>query len=353
MKHLVYSLVIIGSAAFSCTDSSEQKTKQHEVNNTDSLVTKPNETKSVEFDPSKMECVPTAYRYGDSWSNFAPGTFGKKTYLYGSMEPKAKIIDTLKFNTAVNILAEYPDFFLICSPKGKSGYVKKSDLFIHAIFSGLDYSTYLFGITKYGTSDGTSCANSTLKIVKVNDNKEIVDTYRDSILGKDYNVEIIHNSALKNSDALFYISYSCYNEIGVTGDHFIVDNGKKLSRLILAIGSGDGGYSDLCTVYLPVTLTNGKKVVLAKNGIISVDETTGKPEFYEYPVNCGIPIEQLVIVENKTIEPIEKDEEGVKQQYNADGTEATKIGFLEVIYYQWTGTRLRKIKTVNKNTQNE
>ena len=57
MKHLVYSLLIIGFAAFSCTDTPEQNPEKNEVNKADSLASRSEEAQTIEFDPSKMECV--------------------------------------------------------------------------------------------------------------------------------------------------------------------------------------------------------------------------------------------------------------------------------------------------------
>lgn len=304
-------------------------------------VDKTNNAQSIQIDYSTFECVSTYYRYGDSWSEFSPGTFGKTTFLYNSTKSDAKILDTLLFKSPVNILAEYSDFFLVCTQKGKSGYTKKTDLYLHQVFG-----KYLFGISKYGTDDNTNCKESELKVLKINDKNEIIDEYYDTISGKDYEIKFIHNLALKNAKALFYLNYHCYSEIGVSVDHFIVDNGQKLSRLIKTGSTGDGGYSDISTVYLPVTLTNGKKIVLAKNGVLSIDETTAKPELYSFPNNLGVQIDELIVVEDKSVEMLWDEEKG-KLKYNNDGTMAENVTIISTTFYQWTGTTIKKIKTIN------
>lgn len=322
---------------------SKQITQLLQKIQSDSLIIQKQTTKSLQrtqVDLSTIECMPTTFRYGDSWSTFSPGTFEETTFLYNSMTSNAKIVDTLEFNSPVNILAEYPDFFLVCNQKGKSNYIKKTDLYFHSIFWGLKSNTYLFGISKYGTNDNISCMSSKLKVVKINDKKEIVTKYNDSILGKDYEIKLLHNSALKNVEALFYLSYHCYSGIGLEVDHFIVDNGKGLSRLVLASGSGDGGYSDISTVYLPVTLTNGKKIVLAKNGVLSIDETTAKAEIFTYPTDLKVPINELVVVQDKSLEMLDG--------YNDDGTMAEDITNIVTTFYQWNGMGIHKIKTVKE-----
>lgn len=351
MKQTIYILTLV-LGLLSCNNRNENKTEKEEFKNSDSLKVQTKQTpqapqtiQTIEIDPSKIECVPTSYRYGDSWTNFSPGTFGESTFLYNSTTSDAKIIDTLKFNSPVNILTEYPDFFLVCTQSGKSGYVKKTDLYLHSIFWGLKSCTYLFGISNYGTNDNTSCKSSKLKVIKLNEKQVKINEYKDSILGKDYEIKLIHNSALKNAEALFYLSYHCYSEIGVVADHFIVDNGKQLSRLILTSGSGDGGFSDISSVYLPVTLTNGKKIVLAKNGILSIDEATAKAEIFSYPTNLGIPIDELIVVQDKSVEMLWDEEKG-ETKYNADGTMAENITNIVTTFYQWNGTTIKKVKTI-------
>lgn len=304
---------------------------------------------TTEADPSKMECIPTQYTYGYN-NNFDPGTFGKTTYVYNSIKPAARVIDTLPFNVSVNILKEYPDLFLVCTPKAKSGYVKKTDIYFHSVFWGYKRCTYLFGIDKYPkpkdnqAGDFTACDASGLKVIKLSPTKKVLDVYHDSIQGAHYELKLIYNSALKNADAVFYLNYHCYSEIGITADHFIVDNGTKLSRLLIAGGEGDGGSSGQSTVYLPVNLINSKKIVLAKNGIISVDDNTAKVELYPYPANCGIPINELIVVEDTSTETV--DDESGQPTYDSDGTLAKKITINQTTYYRWDGNTLRTIKII-------
>ena len=351
MKQVIY-LLVLSLLMLGCKSNTEKKTQKSSSLKANSLAhpIKKSLVDTVEIDPSKIECIPTAYSYGYN-ENFSPGTFGKITYVYKSTKPAAKIIDSLSFNTSVNILKEYPEFFLVCTPKGKSGYIKKTDLYFHSVFWGLKSRTYLFGISKYPKKNNNepdnfpTCAASELKVVKINESKEILDVYKDSIQGEHYELKLIYNSALKNSEAVFYLNYHCYDELGVSTDHFIVDNGKKLSSLIVRGGSGDGGDSEESIVYLPVYLTNSKKIILAKNGVISIDDNTAKPELYPYPANSGIPIDELIVVEDRSTEVVE-DETNGETKHNSDGTVTEKITITGTTYYQWNGNTLRIIKTM-------
>lgn len=345
MKKIICFLIFI-LGLLSCETITEKKVDKKILSNTDTLSTQTKQTKQQPFqiDLSNIQCIPTPYRYGYGWSYFSPGTLGEITYLYSSTSQNPELIDTLKFNTRVNILSEQAEYFLICTPKAKIGYVKKTDLYLHFIANGSD--SYLFGISSYGTDNDISCASSKLKVIKLSNNLTIENELNDSIMGRNYDIKNIHNSALKNSYSLFFLSYHCYSGLGFTANHFIVDNGKQLSRLILTVSSGDGGSSDLSTVYLPVRLTNGKKIVLARNGVLSIDETTAKPEIYPYPSNVDIPIDELIVVENKTAELL-WDDKNEDMKYNSDGTIAERFTNIETIFYRWDGTTIHKMKTIN------
>ncbi|KAA9333661.1 hypothetical protein [Adhaeribacter soli] len=319
--------------------------QEQEVKNYESAQSAPE--KIVYADPVSLECMPKRFQDPNCGTGFEPGTFGKKTYVYESPKPGARKTDSLAFATSVNILAEYPEHYLVCTPKAKSGYVKKTDLYLYNQYAagapGVSYY-YLIGLTKIGNVEVRECASSALKIVKIDDKKKVLETYTDSIKGEDFHLGEIYNSTLKNVTTFFHLSYSCFDEIGVFYDHFIVDNG-KLMKLLVEGGTGDGGYSDFSNVYIPIRLTNGKKVVLARNGSLTVDSETGKVETYPYPANSGIPIEDLIVVEDVSVEAL-FDEDTGKSKYNKDGTAANVRTVLKVVYYRWNGKALRKVKTI-------
>lgn len=288
---------------------------------------------------STLEEVPNSYQNADSWTEFSLGFCGKTTFLYDSNRFNANIIDTLPFLSIVKILSEGQDFFLVWTRKGERGYIKKTQLYLNQVAGN-----YYLGLNKYGTNDISSCAESELKVVKLHwrNNKEIVDKYYDTILGKSYDVKYI-NSALYNSNAVLHLNYSCYKEASVIKNHFIIDNGQKLSRLIKTSNFGEGGYSRKNTVYLPIKLRNRKKIVLAKNGTLSIDKTTANPEIYSYPSNLGVPKDELIVVEKKSVNKRLSKEEKRENKYNK------KVTILSTTFYQWNGTKIEKIKTIKQN----
>jgi len=307
----------------------------------------PNDTTVI--DPNTLGCLVTPYKHGYDNSEFAPGTFNKINYVYDSPKSGAKIIDTLSFNTSVNILKEYPEYYLVCTPKAKSGYIKKTDVYLNKMFGSVDmaFYYYLTGITKYPKSadleeNSETCENGALKIIKIGDkSNKILDTYTDSVAGGNYDIKSINQIGLQNAKSIFHITCSCMHDIETDWDLFVVDNGKKLSRLIEINGSGDGGDGEGADIYLPITLVNGKKIVLAKDGELTLDFTTAKPEIYPYPADCGIPVNQLVVVEYWT----ESEPEDGQPQYASDGTAISTKTITSTSYYKWDGSKLKEVKT--------
>jgi len=348
MKPLIYlSLLLL--LISSCKCNTEKKSKKFESIKAKSLARQTRETANdtIEVDPSTLGCLPKAYIHGYDEQEFSPGTFNTITYVYNSSKPDAKIIDTLSFNTSVNILKEYPEFYLVCTIKAKSGYIKKTDLYLNKMFGGADMSYYLVGITTYPQKKdrewGNDCHNSALKFVKIEDkSNKILCTYIDSILGVSYSIKSINSVALKNAKAMFHINYNCMQEIETDEDLFIIDNGKKISKLFLTSSSGDGGDGEGTMIYLPVTLVNGKKIVLAKEGVVSVDPETAKPDIFPYPADCGIPIDELIVVQNWSEEAVEDG----KPEYNSDGTAVQTTTITSTTYYRWDGNVLTKVKTI-------
>lgn len=330
MKFALLSILFFGFIA--CKTPSDNKLNENKISKASfAQIGKANIGQPIKkVDYSKYEGLSASYQNEHSWYEFSTGTFEKTTFLYDSNSLDAKIIDTLPFKSPVKILSEGPDFFLVWTQQNKNGYLKKTDVYLHSIINH-----YLFGISKYGTNDNISCTESQLKVIKVNDKKEIIDEFYDTIAGNDYDIKFIVNSALKNARGLFYLSYTCYDGVGIVINHFIVDNGQKLSRLIKTSGMGDGGHSRKNTVYLPVRLRNSEKIVLAKNGVLSIDKTTAKPKIHSYPNNLDVPIEELIVVEDKSVKRLSEDAKSNKQ-----------VTIHSTTFYKWNGTKIKKVKTI-------
>ncbi|MCC8426446.1 hypothetical protein [Mucilaginibacter sp. UR6-11] len=329
-----------------CKDKTEKKVTRKTVRVTRQENRPKVSPDTAAIDPAKLGCLLTTYRYSYDPQTFSPGTFNKITYVYNAIKGTAKVIDSLPFNTPVNILKEYRDYFLVCTPKLKSGYIKKPDLYFQSFYGGEDTS-YLVGIAKYPphlseVDDDVTCEPGIVKFIKTGKSQKILNTYTDTIEGAHYQINKLSSSALKNSVGIFHLTYSCMHDIEDDMDLFVIDNGKKLSRLFLAGGSGDGGYYDDTRIYLPIQVTNGKKIVLAKNGVLSVDDTKPQLEIFLYPKDCGIAIDELIVVQSIQVEPVGDD----KPKYNNDGTEAENLTIEFTKYFRWDGNKLKLIRTI-------
>ena len=279
--------------------------------------------------------------YGDDYT-YQPGIAVEQTYLYDFRKNDTVLLDTLTFLDPISLVAETGTHFLAATPKGTIGYIRRDAVYFHKLWSG-----HTIGITEYGTLAGDLCGTSKLRIQKLDADNSLSYTYSDSIEGKDYSIEVIYNSTLKKVKNIIHLNYHCYQGIGSNYEHFIVDNG-KLSQLAIMFSSGDGGYSDHSDIYLPIRLTNGKKVVLAKNGKITANSVTGKTEVHDYPKDCGIPIENLVVIETYTIGDVPEEYRN-HSEYNKDGTQFIYKNDVVSTLYQWDGEQLKKIKQITNN----
>ena len=254
MNRLVY-IFLLTFIIFSCTRPSKiskQTTDKLKRNLSVRQSNKHNIVDTALIDPNTLGCLVTHYSYGNDPEHFSPGTFNKTTYVYNSTKPNAKIIDTLPFNTSVNILKAYSGFYLVCTPKAKSGYIKKTDLYSNKMLGSSleseDYN-YLIGITKYA-KEADTYEGSILKFIKINyKSNEILDSYVDSVYGGSYEIKQVYSVALKNVEAVFHITHNYFHDIETDADLFVIDDGKKISRLIYEEGSGDGGDGQGSNIY--------------------------------------------------------------------------------------------------------
>ncbi len=302
-------------------------------NKTNTVETKLNleciECIASDFSPAWMEVVDYAYYY-------RPGTFSRKNYIYDSADSTTNIIDTLNLGEPLNILKEYKDFYLVCTPKSRAGFIKKTDVFLYYFYKNTPSLKYYCGIINHKPFErlrDVSYCQSTFQIIKTNPKGEIMEVFIDTNIHRKYRMTEIYYSSLKNVDILFHLSYYyLYAE----EDKFIIDNG-KIMNLISGGGFGDGGYYDEQKVYLPIKLESGK-VVLVHNGKLKIDTYTLKANTFPYSKEIGIPIEDLIVVEYTDAH--------LTEGFNEDGSYAIEIHFQETIHYQWDGKELHKRNTI-------
>jgi hypothetical protein len=276
------------------------------------------------------------------------GTFSDVTFLFDSSDSTGKIIDTLLFNTPVNILKRFDNFLAVCTPEGKVGYIRNGDIYNTVFYGyGRKLSHYLVGLSKYGINEywGSCIDKSHFKIVRINGEGKKEATYVDTLFCQNYEVKKLMYVALKNVHDSFHVSYSYYSEIGNGINQFIVDTG-SITNLISVSSSGDGGVSNIAKVYLPVYMGGSKKVLLARDGVLSVDSNTGNVDTYPYPSNLKIPIEELIVVVQEEVEMVWNAEAG-EQAYNADGSFVYDVYPSTPTFYRWDGSTLKEVRSAD------
>ncbi|MFC3561406.1 hypothetical protein [Pedobacter jamesrossensis] len=156
----------------------------------------------------------------------------------------------------------------------------------------------------------------------------------------------INNNAFNNMPNLLRLYWhhgeSCPES---EGNVFVAHASGKMSEIISASSTGEGGFYETTKVYLPLKFAKGK-VVLVENGDSEnmLDSYTGTLKTIPYPKDCGIPIEQLVVV-------IEEDAEG---KTDVDGNfieDKNKEIIMEIThkvirYYKWNGSKFLQVKKV-------
>ncbi|RZL34335.1 MAG: hypothetical protein EOO96_10140 [Pedobacter sp.] len=156
----------------------------------------------------------------------------------------------------------------------------------------------------------------------------------------------VYNNALKQMPNLLRLYWhhgeSCPES---EGNVFIAYANGKISEIINASSTGEGGFYESTKVYIPLKF-NKSKILLVENGDSEnmLDSYNGTLKTIPYSKDCGIPIEQLIVV-------IEEDAEGktdVEGNFieNKDKEIVMEITRKIIRYYKWDGYKLQEAKKV-------
>ena len=352
LKRLLFlTTATIWTMCTACNNSDSEKSRNAKTDSTKTnqkITSADTTTKKKSSSPSLQQKGNIPNNYNEKSWNISTGTFSKTSYVYFTPDTNSKQIDILDFHSPLTILLDTSDFFKIYTEHSKIGFIKKSDVYIYSFYDFHDgaYFEFLVGLSKY-----RDLWNSHLKIVKTDCNpnskkKILLDSYLDTSSSSQIGISQVFNTALKNVNLLLKIStersWSCP---GVHNEKFIIHCNNKISDLIESSSTGESGYYDYTKIYLPVKLVNGK-ILLAENGVLSVDEATGLMRTYKYSQNIGIPIDELVVAYQEEAETFESEDPKADRVYNPDGTLKVKINSKSTILYRWNGTKLIKVKTI-------
>lgn len=156
----------------------------------------------------------------------------------------------------------------------------------------------------------------------------------------------VYNTALKNMPNLLRLYWHHGESCPESEGHvFIADVNGKMSEIVSSNSTGEGGFYESTKVYIPIKFNKGK-ILLVENGDSEnmLDSYNGTLRTIPYPKDCGIPIEQLVVV-------VEEDAEG---KTDAEGNfieDKHKEIVMEIThkiirYFKWDGQKLKEAKKV-------
>jgi hypothetical protein len=342
---LFLRVVILCLLLQSCSDSKKESHVFEDIK-TDSLAEYSFKRDSIEHiielakqaDYSNFQCFPPDTKDFIYNLEGGYGTFNEVNYLYSAPDSASTIIDTLAFLTPVNLLKTLPGYYAVCTPKAKTGFLAWGSIFQHVFLGKYDDGqiVYLAGTvnTRPDYRPQGECSEGDFQVVKINRAGKILDQFIEKDICWSLEAKQVYSTALKNVHLIFTLSYHYYSEQGNNRVKVFIDNG-SIRKLIEGWGGGDGGFAFETNIYLPVYL-NGKKIVLAKNGELTVDPMTGDAEIFPYPKNLRVPIEELIIVQKR-------DLDSSSEELNEDGSYKTLITNIETEYYQWDGISLKRI----------
>lgn len=170
------------------------------------------------------------------------------------------------------------------------------------------------------------------------------------------------NSALKKLKGMITLEF--YNaQCPGTFVHVFVGNcGDSLSVIESSFSSGEGTWYDSKVVYLPFRFENGNVLLVANGDVKNIfNYQTGGLNIFPYPADCGIPIEDLVVIESESAEEEMTEENGEENgevsSEEGEYTEKTetesedanippklKITHHSIEFFRWNGHKLVKVK---------
>ncbi|SOD13333.1 hypothetical protein [Pedobacter xixiisoli] len=297
-------------------------------------------------------------------------TINKSTLVYSLPNLKSKQVGDLEAFTPIVLLKEgiHPETkhnwikikYDVQNDNGRceerQGYIINKNLSIGNLNANLANENLAFILSKSPLLDADLKKprfrlNAVHRFTDLNYKKvKSVSSYDLSIGAVDYYNHFylagVYNNALKQMPNLLRLYWhhgeSCPES---EGNVFIAYANGKMSEIINASSTGEGGFYESTKVYIPLKFNKGK-ILLVENGDSEnmLDSYNGTSKTIPYPKDCGIPIEQLVVV-------IEEDAEGktdAEGNFIEDKYKETVMVITHKIirYYRWTGSKLQEVKKV-------
>jgi hypothetical protein len=361
MKHIL-PILALTLTLYNCTRTTPQR-----AYNRDSLVAVIRDSLAQEYVDSVdlydalanqrivIEHIP---KFEQNW-NRARTVMVPKALVYASNRPGAKVIDTLRLGTPVRLVGEpkegyvdvsgdpsvygEPQYWHVLVGDSIPGYVKFTDVASHG-FGYRGYDPWILmgdGPRKAGQycMKVVSCAEKSEYPLRPPYMKEEFQFFYSA--GPNKNVQQIGALALKDLPLGYLFHANNGNDCPNSQEsHLIVQIKGKFQDLLQGYAKLEGKHYERTTFYLPVKFDNGK-VLLIEEGdqynAFNLQET--RLNAFEYNNTIGIPITQLVVVEEESGDYFE-DANG-HFVYDEKGHLKKNVSLHSVKYYRWNGEKIK------------
>jgi len=266
----------------------------------------------------------------------------KSAPLYKSPNSESAILKNLAFRTPVTVtgsgMDEKTKKYWYQVTVGKTvGFLRLQDLAQNSLANEKKKKIYFVQAPIYEQEDSLRVFTYAL------DSNRFTDTFKLSGYSAELYYRVsLHETALKNADALIRVTHIMPYCGGGTSHTFLADANGEVTYLVNAFAGGDIGYSDVTSIWLPVKTTDGKTQMVEQGDFALFDEQENKQALNVYQVHPSthIPKEELVILH--TVEEETELDENTEPVKNEDGSDKITVVKDVTMFYRWDGKRLLK-----------
>ncbi|MFD1628565.1 SH3 domain-containing protein [Pseudopedobacter beijingensis] len=270
-------------------------------------------------------------------------TFSDSCYIYSQPDTNSLAIAKLPVLTRLTIFGNRPnlskgiEWYKVETKDKRIGFIDVQDL----VFGEFENKQKGYKLVA-GVREKIQLGSGIVAINRINlkDNK-VIETLRLPLISMPSVTEISSTTLISASKVLRYTTNSeeCP---GLTENYFIIDTGTRLILLAKGSSSGESSWYESSTVFIPKKLGNGKVMLVVDGSFENIfNLETGRLNVFPYPKDIGVPIENLIVIENKDIQyELDKNDDPIE---NEDGTYKIASKNYSTEYYSWDGEVIKKI----------
>ncbi len=276
----------------------------------------------------------------------------KKTKLYSKADTNSKHTALMPATTLyIQEMGEAQGcyWYYVNTDANIKGYVKYEDVIPFRAYNFATNSEYYI----WKDIEGDHWADPTFVIKAKKDNPSQNDTLVITDMPYYLRVtDIYYKLALKNINKLIDLEFYNAQCPGTSINVFVGDCGDSLTVIESSFSSGEQTWYDSRIVYLPFKFDNGKILLVANADVTNIfNHQTAELNVFPYPADCGISIEELIVIVNESGEEeeiIENTEEASEHETHDVEPAIDKEPVLKVQrsveYYRWDGYKAVKVK---------